>query len=73
MLTNDAQGLFRADNHGWFFGWTNGTLFQARGGAGVPVKGLSHNALRGIKLLCRGQREGQDLCLSTGTPHAPQS
>ena len=30
MLTADNQGLFRADNHGWFFGWTNGMLFQAR-------------------------------------------
>ena len=29
MLTNDAQGLFRRDNHGWFFGWTDGTVFQA--------------------------------------------
>ena len=31
MLTNDAQGIFRGDNHGWFFGWTNGMVFQARG------------------------------------------
>jgi len=32
MLTNDNQGIFRGDNHGWFFGWTNGMVFQARGG-----------------------------------------
>ena len=31
MLTADKDGLFRADNHGWFFGWTDGTLFQVRG------------------------------------------
>ncbi len=30
MLTNDAQGIFRGDNHGWFFGWTNDMVFQAR-------------------------------------------
>ncbi|KHN94055.1 Galactose oxidase, beta-propeller [Metarhizium album ARSEF 1941] len=29
MLTNDAQGVFRADNHGWLFGWKNGSVFQA--------------------------------------------
>ena len=29
MLTDDFGGLFRADNHGWFFGWTNGLVFQA--------------------------------------------
>jgi hypothetical protein len=30
MLTNDAQGIYRQDNHAWLFGWSNGTLFQAR-------------------------------------------
>ncbi|KAF4447875.1 putative galactose oxidase precursor [Fusarium austroafricanum] len=29
MLTNDAQGLFRSDNHAWLFGWKNGTVLQA--------------------------------------------
>jgi galactose oxidase len=29
MLTNDAQGVYRADNHGWLFGWENGCVFQA--------------------------------------------
>ncbi|MCJ1310119.1 hypothetical protein MMC25_003780 [Agyrium rufum] len=29
MLTNDAQGVYRADNHGWLFGWKNSTVFQA--------------------------------------------
>lgn len=29
MLTNDAQGVYRADNHAWLFGWTNGYVFQA--------------------------------------------
>ncbi len=29
MLTNDAQGVYRQDNHGWLFGWKNGSVFQA--------------------------------------------
>ncbi len=28
LLTNDAQGLFRADNHAWLFAWKSGTVFQ---------------------------------------------
>ena len=29
MLTNDAQGVYRQDNHAWLFGWKNGSVFQA--------------------------------------------
>jgi galactose oxidase len=29
MLTADAQGLFRSDNHAWLFGWKGETIFQA--------------------------------------------
>jgi len=29
MLTADSQGVYRADNHGWLFGWKNGYVFQA--------------------------------------------
>ncbi|MCJ1231856.1 hypothetical protein MMC12_008535 [Toensbergia leucococca] len=29
MLTNDTAGVYRQDNHGWLFGWKNGTVFQA--------------------------------------------
>lgn len=29
MLTNDAGGIFRQDNHGWLFGWRNNYVFQA--------------------------------------------
>lgn len=29
MLTNDAEGLYRSDNHAWLFGWKNRTVFQA--------------------------------------------
>ncbi|MCJ1477024.1 hypothetical protein MMC13_005695 [Lambiella insularis] len=29
MLTNDSQGVYRQDNHGWLFGWKNGSVFQA--------------------------------------------
>lgn len=29
MLTDDMEGPWRADNHGWLFGWRNSTVFQA--------------------------------------------
>ena len=29
MLTNDAQGVYRADNHAWLFGWKQGFVLQA--------------------------------------------
>ena len=29
MLTNDDAGVYRADNHGWIFGWKDRTVFQA--------------------------------------------
>ena len=29
MLTADPAGIYRADNHGWLFGWQNGSVFQA--------------------------------------------
>ncbi len=32
MLTADAQGMYRQDNHGWLFAWSNATVFQVRDG-----------------------------------------
>ncbi|KAI4161490.1 MAG: hypothetical protein LQ342_004893 [Letrouitia transgressa] len=29
MLTADSAGVYRADNHGWLFGWKGGSVFQA--------------------------------------------
>lgn len=29
MLTNDKDGVYRADNHGWLFAWKGGSVFQA--------------------------------------------
>lgn len=29
MLTNDAGGLYRSDNHAWLFAWSNGSVLQA--------------------------------------------
>ncbi|KAI6762479.1 hypothetical protein HG530_008459 [Fusarium avenaceum] len=29
MLTADKQGIYRADNHAWLFGWKKGSVFQA--------------------------------------------
>lgn len=57
MLTVDAQGVYREDNHAWLFGWKQGWVFQAgpskamnwynpngNGGAGtVTAAGLRGN------------------------------
>lgn len=29
MLTNDTEGVFRADNHAWLFAWKDAAVFQA--------------------------------------------
>lgn len=29
ILTDDPEGVFRADNHAWLVGWKNGSVFQA--------------------------------------------
>ncbi|KAG8527816.1 uncharacterized protein KY384_007970 [Bacidia gigantensis] len=29
LLTADAQGVYRADNHAWLFAWKGGSVFQA--------------------------------------------
>ncbi|KAB8076121.1 hypothetical protein BDV29DRAFT_200475 [Aspergillus leporis] len=29
MMTDDRLGAWRADNHGWLFGWKNASVFQA--------------------------------------------
>lgn len=29
MLTTDAEGIWREDNHAWLFSWTNRSVFQA--------------------------------------------
>lgn len=41
MLTNDAQGIFRQDNHGWLFGWKSGSIFQAGPSAAMNWYGTS--------------------------------
>ncbi|KAH7119352.1 hypothetical protein B0J13DRAFT_568646 [Dactylonectria estremocensis] len=29
MLTKDKEGIYKADNHAWLFGWKKGSVFQA--------------------------------------------
>jgi hypothetical protein len=72
MLTNDAQGLFRADNHGWFFGWTNGTLFQARASAMEPeqLSGLLHECSATAQGQGQVQGQGQGQCLFRATQNS---
>jgi galactose oxidase len=33
ILTNDPQGVYRADNHGWFFAWSG-----SEGDFDIPYK-----------------------------------
>ena len=41
MLTADAAGVYRADNHGWLFGWKNNYVFQAGPSKAMNWYGLS--------------------------------
>lgn len=43
MLTVDAQGIFRQDNHGWLFGWKGGSVFQAGPSKAMNWYGTSGN------------------------------
>lgn len=65
MLTNDAQGIFRQDNHGWLFAWQNGYVLQAgpshnmnwygttNNGSQAPagVRGTDPDAMDGIAVM----------------------
>ena len=43
MLTNDVQGVFRSDNHGWLFGWKDASVFQAGPSKAMNWYGTSGN------------------------------
>ncbi|KAN0083641.1 copper radical oxidase [Elaphomyces granulatus] len=43
MLTHDQQGVYRADNHGWLFGWKEGSVFQAGPSKAMNWYGTSGN------------------------------
>ncbi|KAK3167880.1 hypothetical protein OEA41_004326 [Lepraria neglecta] len=55
MLTNDAQGVYRADNHGWLFGWKNGYVFQAG-----PSKNMNWYGTAGAGSNARAGARGND-------------
>jgi len=42
MLTADAQGIFRQDNHAWLFAWSNASVFQAG-----PSKAMNWYTMKG--------------------------
>ena len=54
MLTNDAAGVYRADNHGWLFAWSNATVFQA--GPSVAMNWYTPTGYGGV--LAAGPRTG---------------
>ncbi|KAJ6436414.1 galactose oxidase [Purpureocillium lavendulum] len=46
MLTADREGIYRADNHGWLFGWRNGTgTSSRRASGGVDPDSMCGNAV----------------------------
>ncbi|KAH7064347.1 ricin-type beta-trefoil lectin domain/galactose oxidase domain-containing protein [Paraphoma chrysanthemicola] len=60
MLTNDAQGVFRSDNHGWLFGWKNASVFQAG-----PSKAMNwYGTASGGRYIAAGRRaaDGDSMC-----------
>ncbi|KAI9676412.1 MAG: hypothetical protein M1817_000569 [Caeruleum heppii] len=60
MLTADAQGVYRADNHAWLFGWKNGYVFQAG-----PSKAMNwYNTAGGGSQTAAGARasDGDSMC-----------
>ena len=60
MLTADAQGVYRADNHGMLFGWKNGYVFQAG-----PSRAMNwYNTAGGGSVIGAGTRgnDGDAMC-----------
>lgn len=55
MLTADAQGIFRQDNHGWLFGWKSGYVFQAG-----PSKAMNWYGTTGIGTQAAAGLRGMD-------------
>lgn len=43
MLTNDMEGPWRADNHGWLFGWKDKSVFQAGPSRAMNWYGVENN------------------------------
>lgn len=62
MLTNDAQGIFRQDNHGWLFGWKNGYVFQ-----GGPSKNMHWYGTSGSGSVVAAGLRGSDADAMDGT------
>ncbi|KAI1484417.1 hypothetical protein F5X96DRAFT_693030 [Biscogniauxia mediterranea] len=45
MLTNDAGGVYRADNHAWLFAYKSNSIFQA--GPSRKMNGYNVNGVSG--------------------------
>lgn len=50
MLTNDAEGSFRQDNHGWLFAWKNAVVFQAGPSKAMNWYGTTENNNYGAQI-----------------------
>lgn len=55
MLTADREGAYRGDNHGWLFGWKNGSVFQAG-----PSKAMNWYTTAGAGTVTSAGNRGND-------------
>ncbi|KAF2150941.1 copper radical oxidase [Myriangium duriaei CBS 260.36] len=55
LLTNDAQGIFRQDNHAWLYSWKNGNVLQAG-----PSKNMNWYGTSGSGSTAPAGRRGTD-------------
>jgi galactose oxidase len=61
ILTNDAEGMFRADNHAWLFAWSNNLVLQAG-----PSKAMNWFDMSGTGSVTAAGTRGQDGDAMTG-------
>ncbi|KAL9098592.1 MAG: hypothetical protein Q9163_005780 [Psora crenata] len=60
MLTADAQGVYRADNHAWLFGWKQGWVFQA--GPSKAMNWYNPNGAGGQQGAGNRANDGDSMC-----------
>ncbi|ORY67245.1 galactose oxidase precursor [Pseudomassariella vexata] len=56
ILTTDNEGIWREDNHGWLFGWKNGSVFHA----GPSIKQHWYGTIGTGSVAEAGMRDGDD-------------
>lgn len=60
MYTQDSEGPWRADNHGWLFGWKNNSIFQAGPSVNMHWYGVDNQG----SVTSAGRRTGSEDSMS---------